>query len=306
MLNKTHLLGFFFIVFVQILWSQQLSILTLSDFDLKGPVEKCVVFTKYGQEQYAFNEKGYLISAATIFSKDDSETAYYKYEHDRLVEKRVEVYVNGRLDKSASLASFYSYERTPNLAIKERIMNYDRVFIDQFQYKYDSIGRLFQQLRTNLEGRYIIDISQEWDSLNAVKRLSYLTDSLPVKKVDSFFKTPKNLINKVVTTQFAEGAKKSQSIELFNQKKQLIKLQELNYLVQDSLLVPVEKIAYDYAYNELGNPVKEVIKKGVTSQTKKLLYQLDGSPYKNWIKKIVTPDNTYTTRRISYFEKNLP
>lgn len=302
MVKKSFVFAFFFLlVAIQFLNAQQFNVLKRSDFDLKGPVKKCVVFTKYGQEQYVFNESGFLLSAATIFSKEDSETVFYKYQQDNLIEKRVEVYTNGRLDKSSSIASFYTYDTIPTTKIKERVMNYDRVFIDQFEYKYDTIGRLSQEIRTNTEGRYQIDISYQWDTIQGIKNVSYLSDSIPVKKIDSFFKGPQRTIYKVVSTQFAEGLEKNQKVEFFNSKKQLLESQDFSFVVQDSLRVPSFKWSETFQYNPIGNPISQTIKKGVTSQSKKMLYQLDGSPYKNWIKKIITPDNTYTTRRIIYF-----
>ena len=286
---------------MQFLNAQQFNVLKRSDFDLKGPVKKCVVFTKYGQEQYVFNESGFLLSAATIFSKEDSETVFYKYQQDTLIEKRVEVYTNSRLDKSSSIASFYTYDTIPTTKIKERVMNYDRVFLDQFEYKYDTIGRLSQEIRTNTEGRYQIDVSYQWDTIQGIRNVSYFSDSIPIKKIDSFFKGPQRTIYKVVSTQFAEGLEKNQKVEFFNSKKQLLESQDFYFVVQDSLRVPSLKWSETFLYNPIGNPISQIIKKGVTSQSKKMLYQLDGSPYKNWIKKIITPDNTYTTRRIIYF-----
>ena len=46
-------------------WSQEIITYDRSDFDLKGPVKSCFVFTKYGQEQYQFNKTGQLVEAAT-------------------------------------------------------------------------------------------------------------------------------------------------------------------------------------------------------------------------------------------------
>jgi len=289
----THLMG----------WSQEIITYDRSDFDLKGPVKSCFVFTKYGQEQYQFNKTGQLVEAATVFGENDSETTYYKYEKAKLVERRVENYVNGVLDKTTSMANFYSYDSIPQLKIKEKIIGYDRTFVAQFNYRYDSIGQLTRVVRTNTQGRFITLISHQWDSLRTKKSTAYWLDSLSLKQIDSIFLKAGGTLSQLKTKEFDNGIPNALELRVFNKKGLEIELHSTIYIEKDALLVPKKASSVRTKYDSNNHPIEQIFERGVVRQTKKNLYQLDGSPFKNWIKKITTPDNTYTTRKIVYFEE---
>lgn len=284
-------------------WSQEIITYDRSDFDLKGPVKSCFVFTKYGQEQYQFNKTGQLVEAATVFGENDSETTYYKYEKAKLVERRVENYVNGVLDKTTSMANFYSYDSIPQLKIKEKIIGYDRTFVAQFNYRYDSIGKLTRVVRTNTQGRFITLISHQWDSLRTKKSTAYWLDSVPLKQIDSIFLKAGGTLSQLKTKEFDNGIPNALELRVFNKKGLEIELHSTIYIEKDALLVPKKASSVRTKYDSNNHPIEQIFERGVVRQTKKNLYQLDGSPFKNWIKKITTPDNTYTTRKIVYFEE---
>ena len=283
--------------------SQEIITYDRSDFDLKGPVKSCFVFTKYGQEQYQFNKTGQLVEAATVFGENDSETTYYKYEKAKLVERRVENYVNGVLDKTTSMANFYSYDSIPQLKIKEKIIGYDRTFVAQFNYRYDSIGQLTRVVRTNTQGRFITLISHQWDSLRTKKSTAYWLDSVPLKQIDSIFLKAGGTLSQLKTKEFDNGIPNALELRVFNKKGLEIELHSTIYIEKDALLVPKKASSVRTKYDSNNHPIEQIFERGVVRQTKKNLYQLDGSPFKNWIKKITTPDNTYTTRKIVYFEE---
>ena len=284
-------------------WSQEIITYDRSDFDLKGPVKSCFVFTKYGQEQYQFNKTGQLVEAATVFGENDSETTYYKYEKAKLVERRVENYVNGVLDKTTSMANFYSYDSIPQLKIKEKIIGYDRTFVAQFNYRYDSIGQLTRVVRTNTQGRFITLISHQWDSLRTKKSTAYWLDSVPLKQIDYIFLKAGGTLSQLKTKEFDNGIPNALELRVFNKKGLEIELHSTIYIEKDALLVPKKASSVRTKYDSNNHPIEQIFERGVVRQTKKNLYQLDGSPFKNWIKKITTPDNTYTTRKIVYFEE---
>ena len=284
-------------------WSQEIITYDRSEFDLKGPVKSCFVFTKYGQEQYQFNKTGQLVEAATVFGENDSETTYYKYEKAKLVERRVENYFNGVLDKTTSMANFYSYDSIPQLKIKEKIIGYDRTFVAQFNYRYDSIGQLTRVVRTNTQGRFITLISHQWDSLRTKKSTAYWLDSVPLKQIDSIFLKAGGTLSQLKTKEFDNGIPNALELRVFNKKGLEIELHSTIYIEKDALLVPKKASSVRTKYDSNNHPIEQIFERGVVRQTKKNLYQLDGSPFKNWIKKITTPDNTYTTRKIVYFEE---
>ena len=59
-------------------------------------------------------------------------------------------------------------------------------------------------------------------------------------------------------------------------------------------------------YNAQGDIAKESIKKGKQLAAKEYIYQYDDTESKNWVKQIITPDNTYITRKITYFLPEVP
>ena len=299
--RMSFIIGFLFTHIM--VWSQEIITYDRSDFDLKGPVKSCFVFTKYGQEQYQFNKTGQLIEAATVFGENDSETTYYKYEKNKLVERRIENYVNGVLDKATSMANFYSYDSVPQIKIKEKIIGYDRTFVAQFIYNHDSIGQLNRVVRTNTQGRFITLISHVWDSLRTKKSTAYWQDSVPLKQIDSIFFKAGGTLTQLNIKEFDNGIPSSMEQRMFNKKGLEIELHNTIYLEKDSLYVPKKASSLRTKYNNNNHPIEQTFERGVVRQTKKNLYQLDGSPFKNWIKKITTPDNTYTTRKIIYFEE---
>lgn len=283
-------------------WCQEVTSYTREDFDLKGPVASCFVFTKYGQEQYFFNRSGLLVKAATVFGEDNSETAYYQYDQGKLMERRLEYYVNGVLDKMTSMANFYTYDSTPNLEIKEKIINYNRAFIEQFNYRYDSIGQLKSLVRTNTEGRVISLVRHQWDSLGTQKTSSYWLDSIPTKQLDSVFKNKNGALSQVQIKTFLDGVPNALEEKIFDSKGMEVQNNSYYYALRDSLIQVVKSQSVKKVYNAQQLPISVVFEKGVVRQKKQILYQLDGSVHKNWIKKITTPDNTYTTRKITYFD----
>ena len=53
--------------------------------------------------------------------------------------------------------------------------------------------------------------------------------------------------------------------------------------------------------------LSKVIHKTVnTESTDKYIFQFDNHTPRNWVKKIVTPGNSYTTRTIEYFKEAEP
>ena len=64
----------------------------------------------------------------------------------------------------------------------------------------------------------------------------------------------------------------------------------------------VSKALKTYSYNDLGMVLEIKTKTGKSVVVKKFIYQYDDGEKGNWIKQIITPDNTYITRKIKYYE----
>jgi hypothetical protein len=121
--------------------------------------------------------------------------------------------------------------------------------------------------------------------------------------VDSIFFKAGGTLTQLNIKEFDNGIPSSMEQRMFNKKGLEIELHNTIYIEKDSLYLPKKASSVRTKYNSNNHPIEQIFERGVVRQTKKNLYQLDGSPFKNWIKKITTPDNSYTTRKIVYFEE---
>ena len=57
-----------------------------------------------------------------------------------------------------------------------------------------------------------------------------------------------------------------------------------------------------FKYDANGMLIEEIAKTGDVIEKKEYIYQYDKEEGGNWVKQIITPDNTYKTRKITYYE----
>src|SRR5690606_30914147 len=94
---------FFSLIFVfscNLSYSQELNSITLKDYNLKGKVQHCIVSADYGNEEFYFNQEGVLTKAITRYGEDDYNITVYTIKDKVLIQKNIEVYNDGELDKS--------------------------------------------------------------------------------------------------------------------------------------------------------------------------------------------------------------
>ena len=149
--NYIVLFLFVFTIFPLAIDAQEIQIFKVEDFDLKGSVRSCLVSTKYGKEEYEFNEEGLLAKSVTRYNDSDYDITYYKYSKGMLLEKRLENYRDNLFDKSTSIASFYTIDSLLNLKITEKIISYNKEFLDQYEYFYKN-DSIFKIVHTNDSG----------------------------------------------------------------------------------------------------------------------------------------------------------
>lgn len=277
--------------------SQEIKVFTTDDFDLKGQVKSCVVSTKYGKEEYDFNTNGLLTKSVTRYSDTDYDITYYKYSGAVLSEKRFENYRDNTIDPASSIANIYAIDSTENLKITEKIVSYEKEFLDQYEYFYVN-DTLRKVVRTNNEGIDETKVSYvfskgEWTKtyeLNEVLKESIRTSTQ--KENDS-------LISKTVLTKvFLEGEPSSASEEVFDGGNKLLSKTKFFHDAEANRFVEagIEK----YSYDKSGMLLSAESGKGPSLEKKEYVYQFD--PNGNWIKEIILPDNTYKTRKILYYE----
>lgn len=280
-------------------YGQKAKIFTLADFDLSGPVKTCFVIKDYGKEEFSFNQNGILTKLVTRYNENDYDITYYKYENEAIREKRVEIYRDGTFDKQTSIANIYSVDSIPNgKKITEKIISYAKEFLDQYEYSYDVNDKLIQVYRN--DGKGIENTKVSYEEVQGETTISYTIDGELQKTIRTSNRkiNPKQKV--VLTKQYFEGKLNTATEQVFNEKANLISEQKFVYDNKLSTFVPEE--VSRYTYNDLGILSELKIKKAKVELVKKYIYQYDNGVKGNWVKQIVTPDNTYITRKITYYE----
>lgn len=288
--------------------SQEPESFSRSDFQLLGPVKSCVVKTNYGAETFEFDRSGRLVKSQTRYNDTDYDITYYRFSDSLLTERRDEVYRDGKFDAQTSIAHFYSRDTTAQARLLERIVSYDRSFQEQVAYYYGDTGRLQRIVRTNAEG--VDETSVEYTEFKNEATRSY---------------TINGELHKSIRTSQSQGEQGSTTTQLV--KEYLggspVKAVESTLDGQGKLLREVT-FAYDQekqsfipektrevSYNDRGLPETETTtthatgKGGSQSERKEIrnyVYQMDGSGHGNWVRQVVTPENTFVVRQIAYFK----
>lgn len=294
--NYLVLLLIAFLCLPRVSYAQEIEIFKVEDFDLKGAVRSCLVSTKYGKEEYEFNEDGLLTKSVTRYNDNDYDSTHYSYVGGMLIEKRFENYRDKIFVPASSIANIYTIDSTENLKITEKIISYEKEFLDQYEYFYtnDTLNRI---VRMNNEG--IDETLISYELLKGELTKTYKLNGVPKKSIrTSVKKDNDSIISKtVLIKQFLEGQPNSATEEVFDGRNALTSKTSFIYdtKVKQFAKERMEKYSYD-ASGMLMNIQSEIA--GVTEK-KEFVYQLD--PRGNWVKEIITPDNTYKTRRITYY-----
>lgn len=286
------------------LFGQEVRIFTIQDFDLKDSVKTCLVSTKYGKEEYDFNKKGFLTKSVTRYNENDYDIVYYKYKNQELVEKRSETYRDNEFDPTTSIAHFYSLDTTASRKITEKIFSYDKEFLDQYIYTYDDNGDLVKLIHTNNDGTD--ETLVEYKKYKGEYTITYFMNNVPLKSIRTSNNTKKDgTVQKVVLTkEYLKGEATKAFEEVYDANDRLTAQQEFDYNTESKAFEPT--IRTTYAYDENGMLVEESAKGLQLSDKKEFIYQYDRGGKGNWIKQIVTPENTYTTRKITYYNLEKP
>ena len=294
------LLVFLFgLLFSASLQAQEIKVFQLGDFDLRGPVKSCLVVTDYGKEEYDFNEEGMLTKAVTRYSDGDYDVTLYKLDKGELLEKRIENYRDGVFVKNTSIANFYELDTTESKKITEKIVSYNKEFLDQYEYFYGEDGRLVSIKRTNDNG--IDETHVKYELYKGEFTETYYLNDVILKSVrTSKVKGKGGEMRKLVLTkEFLEGEPQKALEQVFGGDGKLISEKKFVYDDVKEAFVPIESV--DYIYNEKGVLSSLKTKTEKYERVQEYIYQYDSTESENWIKQIVTPDNSYKTRKIKYY-----
>ncbi|MEP0133876.1 MAG: hypothetical protein ABJJ25_06605 [Eudoraea sp.] len=284
-------------------YTQEPQIFTLKDFDLRGTVKSCLVIADYGKEEFEFNKEGLLTKNLTRYNETDYDITYYKYLNGQLMEKRDEIYREGQFDKQTSIAHFYEVDTTNNKKVSEKIISYTGDVLGIYEYSYNEDGNLIEIIRSNNEG--LDETNIEYSSYKGETTITYLLNDVILKSIrTSFKKNRKGTKDKIVLTkEFLDGIPNKAQEQIYDLEDKLTSVKEFNYDETKKSFVTVKAISY--TYDTSGLLLKEVAKIEKSVKTKDYIYQFDGKEEGNWVKKIITPKNLFTTRSITYYQDEL-
>lgn len=299
-----HYLFIFVVYFLNIsVFSQEIAQFRVADFDLRGNVKTCQVITDYGQEIFEFDSLGRLVRATTQYNEDDRDVTSYKFERDNLVEKRVESFKDNVIDLSSSMAYFYTIDTTGNKIIKEQIVSYDKEFVEAQEYQFDTEDRLSRIIVSHENA--VDEITIDRTSYKNESTQTYFENGIIQKSVRESTKKHKSKgeLNVILTKNYLDGEPNTAEEAIIDSDGLLVSKEVFQYDVAQHEFSPKEKHYYEYDTD--GVLKRETIKQGTTTASKDYIFQFDANQEKNWVKKIITPANTFTTRKIEYYSKAL-
>ncbi len=296
---KNYLIASFFsFLFVSGLSSQEIRIFKVKDFDLNGNVKSCLVITDYGKELFEFDEEGYLIRTITQYNATDQDITLYKYDEGELVEKRMESYKDNVLDAATSMANFYTRDSLLPGRIFEKIISYDKEFLEQQEYEFDTDERLVKITTSNENG--VDECTVEYLPYKDELTTSFFSNGILEKSIrTSERKTVKGIQKVVLTKEFIDGEPNKAVEETIGANDKLVSKEMFVYNLTSNKFESEKKLLYSYDSEGI---LEKITTKTVNSEfVKEYIFQFDSKGEKNWIKQIITPDNTYSTRKITYY-----
>jgi len=299
--QNIFLRSFFVFIFVHFSYGQEPKLFTLADYDLKGNVKSCLVITDYGKEEFEFNKAGYLTKLTTRYSDTDYAISYYKFDQEQLLEKRLENYREGQLDPGTSIANIYSIDTTATKMVTEKIYSYQNEFLDQYEYSYDELNRLINIRRSNNDG--IDETVVVYDSLKGEVTQTFELNGTVQKSVRTSLSIQKEGIplKVILVKEFLEGDPVKAIEQSLDSLGRILKEQNFDFQEKEGSFVMQD--VNEYLYNADGLLAEKTTTAANSEQKKEYVYQMDGQEYGNWIKQIILPDNSYITRKITYYEK---
>ncbi|MEM9648010.1 MAG: hypothetical protein AAF969_05985 [Bacteroidota bacterium] len=296
---KNYFLSFFTILFFSAgLLAQEIRIFKVGDFDLNGRVKTCLVITDYGRELFEFDTEGFLTRTVTQYNDTDQDITYYKYAGGQLVEKRMESYKDEVLDAATSMANFYTRDSLQPRKVMEQIISYDKEFIEQQEYLYDDEDRLVKITTSHAGG--VDESTIEYASFKNESTKSYFINAILEKSVRTSERKRAGSTQKVILTkEYVDGEPNKAEEEVFDTLGKLLSSEMFEYDVVKNEFASLKKLFY--SYNAEGILEKVTTRTNNSESVKEYIFQFDSNAEKNWTKQIITPDNDYSTRRITYY-----
>ena len=279
-----------------------------SDFLLPGPVKSCVVQANYGAETFEFDRTGRLVKSQTRYNDSDYDITYYRFSDSLLTERRDEVYRDGKFDAQTSIAHFYSRDTAARPRLLERIVSYDRSFQEQVAYYFGDSGRLERIVRTDAEG--VDETSVEYAVFKNEATRSFTKNGELQKSIrTSQVQGEQGGTTTQLVKEYLRGSPVKAVESTLDEQGKLLREVTFAYDAEKKSFVPAS--TREVSYNDQGLPETETTtihaqgkggSKGERKEIRNYVYQMDGSGYGNWVRQVVTPENSFVVRQIAYYK----
>jgi hypothetical protein len=291
-----------FLLFAYQSFGQELKLFRTSDFDLNGKVKTCTVITDYGKEVFEFNEEGFLVKSITAYNKADQDITTYTYGSGFLLEKRMESFKDNVLDEASSMANFYEIDSSQQKIIREQIISYDKEFIEKQEYIFGEEDKIFK-ITTSHEDA-VDETRIEYSKFKNEVTKTYFVNGVIERSIRTSIKKPNAQGEQkiVLTKEYVDGEPNKATEQRFDKEGKLTYEELFLNNPVDNKFASQE--VHLFKYTNDGILEKETIKKGNAVAEKNFIFQFDDNEPKNWVKKITTPDNLYTTRLITYYPES--
>jgi hypothetical protein len=297
----TYLVCFFAVLFTGIpINGQEPEVFTRSDFQIRGPVKQLVVRASYGQEQFDFDKFGRLTKSLTRYSEKDYDITYYIFSGDVLKERRDEVYRDGKIDRQVSIARVYHKDTISNQML-EAVSSYDRSITEQLTLQYDALRRLTSVRRAYNEGVDLTELEYEEEAGQQIQHFSI--NGMRYKTVCIFAADsikPGYKVTRTVSLRMGIPQTAHEIVEDAQNKKTA----EHRYRFDSAARTWHKEQTVKYEYNQDGliqSQSTYTSKGDIIPPVLKYIYQMDGAKPSNWVRQVLTPENSIVAREISYY-----
>lgn len=303
MIKHYHLFFLVFPFLTSHLAAQEIKEFVLDDFDLKGNVKTCQVITDYGQEIFEFDMLGRLVQVTTQYNEEDKDITFYRYDREELVEKRVESYKDNVLDMASSMAYIYKIDSTNSKRVTEQIISYDKQFVEVQEYQFNEEEQLEKIVVSHEDA--VDEVTIEHTTYRNETTKTYFENGIIQKSIRYSVRKNRKLgdLNVVLTKSYLDGEPNKAVESVRDNDNRLITEEIFLHDPKTKEFASQEKRTFEY--DPEGFLLKEVVKKGNAIAERNYIFQFDDNEERNWVKKIITPENTYTTRKIDYYPKTL-
>ena len=277
MIKKYIPLLFTVLFFNVIGYSQEIQIFKVEDFDLRGKVKSCLVITDYGRELFEFDQMGRLSKTITQYNESDQDITLYKYEGETLVEKRMESYKDDILDAATSMVNFYSTDTVSTRRVMEKIISYDKQFLEQQEYLYDEEDRLQKIIISNAEG--VDETTIEYQQYKNETTQSVFHNGILEKMERVSEKIVGNSKYKItLNKEFVDGEPNNAIEKTYDADGKLLTTETFSYDVPKKQFVSLQKVRLTYDAD--GMPTSESTETQNSKSVREFIFQFDNSPEK--------------------------